>query len=401
MVDFADNAEQAAFRAQVRGFINDNLPDELRIKPDEVRGFDEEDPPEKKEALAKWRKALVGNGWIAPMWSKELGGADLTKVEQFIVNEEFAVSGAPRLQVPVVGSTIQVHATEEQKKEFLPGMVTGEDRWCQGYSEPGSGSDLASLQTRGVRDGDDFVINGQKIWTSGAHLSNKMFMLVRTDPDAPKHRGITYLLLSMETPGISVRPLKQMSEASGFNEVFFEDVRVPARNAVGEVDRGWYVGATHLDFERSGIGQSVGQLQTLDALRNFLIAEDKAGTGRSKLGEQPTMRAELADRYAEAEVANNFSRRVISMEAAGQIPNYESSMAKMFNTELSQRIARTATKTLGLYGGLFDENETTYTPMKRRWSRMYLSTVSATIAGGTSEIQRNVIATRGLGLPRG
>jgi len=401
MVDFADNPEQAAFRAQVKDFIAKNLPDELRIKPDEVRGFDEDDPEEKKAALAKWRQALVGNGWIAPMWPKEIGGADLSKVEQFIVNEEFAIAGAPRLTVHTVGSTIMVHGSEEQKKEFLPPMVTGDTRWCQGYSEPGSGSDLASLQTRAIRDGDDFVINGQKIWTSGAHLANMMFMLVRTDPDAPKHRGITYLLLPMTSPGISVRPLKQMSEASGFNEVFFEDVRVPVKNAVGEINRGWYVGATHLDFERSGIGQSVGQMQTLDALRNFLIAERDANTGRSKIAEQPTVRAELADRYCEAEVANNFSRRVISMEAAGQIPNYESSMAKMFNTELSQRIARTATKTLGLYGGLFEEGESKYTPMKRRWSRMYLSTVSATIAGGTSEIQRNVIATRGLGLPRG
>ena len=228
-----------------------------------------------------------------------------------------------------------------------------------------------------------------------------MFALVRTDPDAPKHRGITYLLLPMTSPGISVRPLKQMSEASGFNEVFFEDVRVPARNAIGEINRGWYVGATHLDFERSSIGQSVGQKQTLDALTNFLIEEEKAGTGRSTISRNAGARAELADRYTEAEVAKNMSYRVVSMQAAGQIPNYEASMAKMFNTELSQRIARTATKTLGLYGGLFDEEDTTYTPMKRRWSRMYLSTVSATIAGGTSEIQRNVIATRGLGLPRG
>ena len=401
MVDFADNPEQAAFRAQVKDFIATRLPDELRLKPDEVRGFDEEDPEDKKDAMKKWRAALVENGWIAPMWPKSIGGADLTKQEQFIVNEEFAASGAPRLSVHTVGSTIMVHGSEEQKKEFLPPMVTGETRWCQGYSEPGSGSDLASLQTRAVRDGDDFVINGQKIWTSGAHLANMMFMLVRTDPDAPKHRGITYLLLSMKTPGISVRPLKQMSEASGFNEVFFEDVRVPVRNAVGEVNRGWYVGATHLDFERSGIGQSVGQLQTLDALKGFLIEERDAKTGRSKIGDTPVVRHELAERYTEAEVAYCFSRRVISMEAAGQIPNYESSMAKMFNTELSQRMARTATKTLGLYGGLFSETEDGYTPQKRRWSRMYLSTVSATIAGGTSEIQRNVIATRGLGLPRG
>ncbi len=401
MVDFADSPEQAAFRAEVREFIKDRLPAELIYKPEEVRSFDEEDPEEKRAAMKQWREALVEKGWIAPMWPKDLGGAALSTMEQFILNEEFTEARAPMMRVPDVGSTIMVHGSEEQKKEYLPKMVTGESRWCQGYSEPGSGSDLASLQTRAVRDGDDFVINGQKIWTSGAHLANMMFALVRTDPDAPKHRGITYLLLPMTSPGISVRPLKQMSEASGFNEVFFEDVRVPVRNAIGEINRGWYVGATHLDFERSSIGQSVGQKQTLDALKNFLVDEEKAGSGRSTISRNAGARAELADRYTEAEVAKNMSYRVVSMQAAGQIPNYEASMAKMFNTELSQRIARTATKTLGLYGGLFDENDTTYTPMKRRWSRMYLSTVSATIAGGTSEIQRNVIATRGLGLPRG
>ncbi|HJM88623.1 MAG TPA: acyl-CoA dehydrogenase family protein [Dehalococcoidia bacterium] len=400
MVDFNDNEEQATFRTEVRDFIATNLPDQLRLKPDEDRRFDEDDPDEKKAAIAKWREALVDKGWIAPMWPEELGGAQMTKMEQFIVNEEFTEASAPRLSVPTVGSTIMVHGSEEQKKEFLPKMVTGETRWCQGYSEPGSGSDLASLQTRAIRDGDDFVINGQKIWTSGAHLSNMMFALVRTDPEAPKHRGITYILLPMDSPGITVRPLKQMSEASGFNEVFFEDVRVPVRNAIGEVNRGWYVGATHLDFERSGIGQSLGQRQTLDALRDFLIEERDTDTGRSMIGRSQPVRAALAERYVEAEVAKNFSYRVISMEATGQIPNHEASVAKMFNTELSQRLARTATQTLGLYGGLFDEDDE-WTPMKRRWSRMYLSTVSATLAGGTSEIQRNVIATRGLGLPRG
>ena len=162
-----------------------------------------------------------------------------------------------------------VHGSDEQKKEYLPAMVEGDDRWCQGYSEPGSGSDLASLQTRAVRDGDDFVINGQKIWTSGAQRAKMMFGLFRTDPDAPKHRGISYMLLKMDPPGITVRPLEQITGSKGFNEVFFEDVRVPARNVVGEVNRGWYVGATHLDFERSSIGSAVGVQHTLDDMREL------------------------------------------------------------------------------------------------------------------------------------
>jgi alkylation response protein AidB-like acyl-CoA dehydrogenase len=299
-----------------------------------------------------------------------------------------------------VGSTIMVHGTEEQKAEFLPPMVRGETRWCQGYSEPGSGSDLASLQTRAVRDGDDFVINGQKIWTSGAHLANMIFALVRTDPEAPKHRGITYLLFPMTTPGIEVRPLVQMSDASGFNETFFEDVRVPVKNAVGEINRGWYVGATHLDFERSSIGNAVGQKQMLDSLRNYLVGQRDEGTGVTRLGQTDAPRLEFADRYIEAAVAKTLSQRVISMQARGLIPNYEASMTKVFSTEFNQRIARTATKLLGKYGDLRDR-ASDYTPQGGRWATMYLSSVSSTIAGGTSEIQRNVIATRGLGLPRG
>ena len=402
MVDFADSPEQKKFRHKVETFFDDNFPEALQMSQNE-------DPrtartmrpsPEKEAALREWRGALVEKGWIAPAWAKEYGGADLSTMEQFILNETIATHGAPRIGVPDVGSTIMVHGNDEQKKEFLPPMVKGETRWCQGYSEPGSGSDLASLQTRAVRDGDDFVINGQKIWTSGAHLANWMFALVRTDPEAPKHRGITYLLFPMDTPGVSVRPLIQMHDQHGFNETFFEDVRVPVKNAVGEINRGWYVGATHLDFERSSIGMAVGQERILDGLRDFIRNPEEKDSGRSRLGRPDAARLELANRYIEANVARTLSQRVISMQARGLIPNYEASMTKAFNTEFMQRIARTAIQLLGKYGDLRDR-EHHLSPMKGRWATMYLSTISATIAGGTSEIQRNVIATRGLGLPRG
>ena len=403
MVDFADSPEQAAFRKQVTEFISDNMPDSLRATANRPSDFgqDERESDERAAAMKQWRQALMGNGWIAPSWPEEYGGADLTPGEQYILSEVFAETRAPRLGIPNVGSTIMVHGSEEQKKEYLPPMIAGDERWCQGYSEPGSGSDLASLQTRAVRDGDDFVINGQKIWTSGAHLASMMFALVRTDADAPKHRGISYILLPMSSPGITVRPLRQMSEASGFNEVFFEDVRVPVKNVIGEVDRGWYVGATHLDFERSSIGSAVGHLQTLDDLKDFLLEEEGRENGRSMLGRSNAVRHDLAERYVEANIAKTISQRVITLQNRGQIPNYEASMAKVYSTELNQRVARTATKTLGLYSALFDENDEKWTPMRRRWSRAYLSSVSSTIGGGTSEIQRNIIATRGLGLPRG
>ena len=397
-MDFADSPEQATFRKEVESFFDQNFPEELVADPNIDPRTEGRRRGENGEAMKKWRAALVEKGWIAPAWPKEYGGADLSPMEQFILNETVAKRGAPMVRVPDVGSTIMVHGSDEQKKEFLPPMVKGETIWCQGYSEPGSGSDLASLQTRAVRTGDDFIINGQKIWTSGAHLANWIFALVRTDPEAPKHRGITYLLAPMDTPGISIRPLVQMNDARGFNETFFEDVRVPVRNAVGEINRGWYVGATHLDFERSSIGMSVGHTRTLNELADFVKE-----TPQSRLGQKDAPRLDLVDRYVEAQIATLFSQRVISMQARGLIPNYEASMAKAYSTEFSQRIARTATRMLGLYGGVRGDegNGGKNAPMGGRWATMYLSTVSATIAGGTSEIQRNVIATRGLGLPRG
>jgi alkylation response protein AidB-like acyl-CoA dehydrogenase len=396
-MDFADSPEQATFRQEVEAFFDEHFPEELVADPN-VDPRTEGRRPDGGEALKKWRAALVSKGWIAPAWPKEYGGADLSPMEQFILNETVAKRGAPMVRVPDVGSTIMVHGSAEQKKEFLPPMVKGETVWCQGYSEPGSGSDLASLQTRAVRDGDDFIINGQKIWTSGAQHANWIFALVRTDPEAPKHRGITYLLAPMDTPGLSIRPLVQMNDARGFNETFFEDVRVPVKNAVGEINRGWYVGATHLDFERSSIGMSVGHTRTLNELSDFVKE-----TPQSRLGQKDAPRLDLVDRYVEAQIATLFSQRVISMQARGLIPNYEASMAKAYSTEFSQRIARTASRMLGLYGTVRGDeaNDGKNAPMGGRWATMYLSTVSATIAGGTSEIQRNVIATRGLGLPRG
>ena len=198
MVDFADTTEQAAFRTEVRDFLNEYLPEALKIRDDsDGRGMDQRPSEERAKAIQQWRDKLVEKRWIAPAWPKEYGGGELTTMEQFILNETFAETRSPRLGVPDVGSTIMVHGTDEQKAEFLPKMVQGETRWCQGYSEPGSGSDLASLQTRAVRDGDDFVINGLKIWTSGAVTADWIHILTRTDPEAPKHRGISYFMVTM------------------------------------------------------------------------------------------------------------------------------------------------------------------------------------------------------------
>jgi alkylation response protein AidB-like acyl-CoA dehydrogenase len=388
-MDFHDSPVQAAWRSEVRNFLATELPPEIRGQSPYNA------PPELRPAFERWRKALTARGWIAPAWPKEYGGASLTPMEQFILNQEFAESRAPALGglgVMMLGPTLITHGTEEQKRQHIPRILDGSVQWCQGYSEPGAGSDLASLQTRAVRDGDDWVINGQKIWTSLAHIADWCFMLARTDPDAPKHRGITYFLVDMKTPGITVRPLVNMVNGHDFNEVFFEDVRVPSSNIVGEVNRGWYVGTTTLDFERSSIGASVGQRQAIE--RN--VAWMKEHKHEIAPIDYKSARLQWADRSVEVQVATLLAYRVISMQVAGLIPNYESSIAKLYSTELIQRIARTAAKMVGMWGGVIDERA----PMKGIPAFQYANSVRETIAGGTSEIQRNIIATRGLGLPR-
>ena len=410
-----DTPEEAAWRAEVRAFLAAELPAELKrpafaMFAGGLEGGDDEPVPPTGPGgagfslasgpLGLWREKLAQRGWIAPAWPTEYGGAGLTPVQQFILNEEFAEAGAPQIGgmgVSMAGPTIIKQGTPEQKAEHLPPILRGETQWCQGFSEPGSGSDLASLQTRAVRDGDDFVLNGSKIWTSGARQANWMFLLARTDPTAPKHRGITYFLLDFTTPGITVAPIVNMAGGARFNQVYFDDVRVPARNVVGEVNAGWYVATTTLDFERSAIGTAVGLTRVVDDL--IAWARSNAESPQSRLGRVGSVRDELADRYIEARVARMLSNRVVSLQNSGAVPNYEASMAKLFGTELTQRVYRTAMKTIGLYG-LIWERDSPYAAARAQYVRSYVESVSATIAGGTSEIQRNIIAQRGLGMPR-
>jgi alkylation response protein AidB-like acyl-CoA dehydrogenase len=388
MVDLRDNAEEALFRKDVHGFLEENFL-QLADRPKPQTG--EDSGPRRDPATERWREALSNRGWLAPHWPKEYGGAGMSVSEQFIFNEEMAEARAPSVGsyhgLSLIGPVLILHGSEAQKAEHLPKITSGEITWCQGYSEPGSGSDLASLQTRATRDGDDYVLNGQKIWTSGAQHADWIFVLARTDPDAPKHRGISMFLVDMKTPGISVRPIPNMAGLAGLNEVFFEDVRVPALNRVGEENRGWYIGATLLDFERSGIGAAIGARHTVLDLVAFAREQQLADT----------MRLELADRMVESEVARFLSYRIISMQKRGLIPNYEASVNKMYYSELQQRLARTGIRLTGSYGMLSDEQRT---PLRARFTREYMTSIPATIAAGSSEIQRNVIATRGLGLPR-
>ena len=401
-MDWNDTPEQAAFRREVRALIEARLPERYREMArtgehaERVWEFDRKSPdPVARQAASDWHAALRERGWLVPHWPKEHGGAGMSAIEQFILNQELARAGAPGVGgsgMAMLGPTLILHGTPEQQARYLPPILDGDVVWAQGYSEPGAGSDLASLQTRADRDGDDLVLNGQKIWTSGAHTADAMFALVRTDPQAPKHRGISFVLIDdIHAPGISVRPLLDMGGRHYFNEVFFEDVRVPVGNVVGELNRGWYVAMTLLDFERSNIGGAVGARRTLQRLLDVVRSDPAL---RKRLESSP-LRHEIAQRFVETEVMYQFSTRIISLQNRGQLPNDEASMAKLFASELSQRIAQTCMQVLGLRGNRADD-----TP-EGRFAHMYVGMVPATIRGGTSEVQRNVIATRGLGLPRG
>ena len=408
-MDWNDTAEQSAFRAEVRTLIESKLPERYRATEGDWEHDRKAEDASVRQAAIDWGNALSERGWFAPHWPKEYGGGGLTPMEQFIFRQEMAQANAPGvggMGARQLGATLILHGTDEQKAEHLPKILSGEINWRQGYSEPGAGSDLASLQTRAVRDGDEYVVNGQKIWTSGAHLADWLYVLTRTDPDAPKHRGISFLLIDKNTPGISIRPLINMGWSHGFNETFFEDVRVPVANRVGEENRGWYVGATLLDFERSNIDGAVHTRRELVELLDYARSEE--GRPKSRLADFDTIRHEVAEDYVETEVLFNFSFRIISMQDAGQVPNYEASTAKLFASELRQRVARTGTKVFGLYATLWQNQSPAegassldYAPMDGQFTKRYVASVSGTIAGGTSEIQRNVIATRGLGLPRG
>jgi len=392
-MNFHDTAEEAAFRQLVRDFVAAEAPRAAGRNGEEMYGG---------AGYREFIKKLATRNWVAPAWPKEYGGAGLSVMEQFIFNSELAEARAPRpggIAVGFAGPTLIVHGTDEQKTKFLPEILAGDVVWCQGYSEPGAGSDLASLQTRAVRDGDDYVVNGQKIWTSGGHIAKWMILLTRTDPDAPKHRGISYFIVDMKSPGVTVRPLINAAYSHEFNEVFFEDVRIPKSNMIGEENRGWYLAQTTLSFERSNIGSAVGARQTVEDLATF--AREHIGDGTSTLGHNEAVRTELVDRFIEANVATMMSYKIVSIQAKeGVAPGHEASVAKMFSTELNQRVYRTGMKIAGMYGQLDAKTEGVPAPMNGRLKYMYLRSIANTIEGGTSEINRNIIATRGLGLPR-
>jgi hypothetical protein len=391
-MDFSFSPEEEAFRQEIREFAKRELPPDWEGGGRWPEEWD-------WDFTLKMRKKLAEKGWLVMHWPKEYGGQAASPLRQLIFNEEMAYNRIPGRDIfgaRMMGPTVMLFGTEEQKKTFLPPVARGEVQWCQGYSEPEAGSDLASLSTRAVEDGDDYIINGSKIWTTLAHRADWIMILARTDPDAPKHRGISFFLVDMKSPGISVQPIYNMAGYHDFNQVFLDNVRVPKRNMVGEKNKGWYVAVTLLDFERSGIDYAAVSRRLLKELVEY--AKEQKGDGRP-LYDDPRVRNMLAERAIECEVARLLAYEVAWMQSKGLVPNKEASMSKAFGSETQQRVAATGMQLLGLYSQLARDSK--WAPLRGRVQEIWMVSFSTTIAAGTSEVQRNIIALRGLGLPRG
>jgi alkylation response protein AidB-like acyl-CoA dehydrogenase len=393
-MDFNFTPEDEAFRKELRTWLEANKPDRPVSELDSIA---EEDEGEWHRRVA-WFRKLAAGGWTGIDWPKEYGGRGAGILQTIVYHQELARVRAPLPYVGsgvgLIGPTLMHWGTDEQRQRHIPRILKGEEIWCQGYSEPGAGSDLASLQTRAVEDGDDFVVNGQKVWTSNAQYSDWVFLLVRTDPDAPKHKGISYLLVDMHSPGITVRPLVQMTGARGFNEVFFEDVRVPKKNLVGNKNQGWQVAITTLMFERNGAGGGAGgQIHELVKLaqtvqRNGHPAWEDAG-----------VRQKIAEFYCEQQALKYTGFRQLTRRLKGLPPGPEGSIMKLCGTELNLRIQLYAMELLGPFSQF--EYKAPYAIDKGKWSFRMLAARGGTIAAGTNQIQHNIIGERVLGLPKG
>jgi alkylation response protein AidB-like acyl-CoA dehydrogenase len=392
-------ADLEAFRTDARRWLDANAPAGIRTPP---RSPDELCWGGRKTRYAddvrRWLDLMASRGWTAPTWPREYGGGGLSKAEAKVLAEEMAKL---RLRPPLtgfglamIGPLLLQEGSEELKREHLPPIVRGEIRWCQGYSEPGAGSDLASLQTKAVRDGDVFVLNGQKVWTSYGDKSDWMFILVRTDFDAPKHAGITFLLMDMESPGITVRPIKLISGYSPFCETFLADVRVPVRNVVGRVNGGWMLAKALLGHERTMIADAFKERD--DARRLVTMAKRHLGETDGRVAD-PVARDRITQVEMDQACLDWTLARARDNAKAGHKPGPESSIFKYYGTELNQRrrelmVSILGPQALGWDGPGFEDDEL-------KTTRDWLRSRGNTIEGGTSEVQLNVIAKRVLGLP--
>jgi alkylation response protein AidB-like acyl-CoA dehydrogenase len=387
-MDFRFTEEEEAFRLEVREFL----------KKEWTLGSVSIEDPEVFGEAQRFEKRMADRGWRTMHWPKEYGGQGASHMAQIILREEMSYVGARILDgqgVHMIGPCIMVHGTEEQKKRFLPPIAKCEVIWAQGFSEPNAGSDLAGLQLRAVKDGDDYILNGQKTWTSAGTVGDWVHVLARTDANAPKHRGISYFLVEMKSPGITIMPILNMAGMAGFTDTYFDNVRVPKDQMLGEENRGWYVAMTTLAFERSSISFAAESARTLEELIAWAKETKRNGT---PLVADPLIRHKLAEMAIEIEVARLINYHVAWMQQRGLIPNYQASVAKTFGTELHQRLANTGMQLMGLYGALDEKSK--WAQLKGKIEYLYLWTVGETIYAGSNEIQRSIIAQRGLGLPR-
>ena len=396
-MDFDFTAEQHAFRREVRDWLAANVPADLK-----GRGFaSSRAGREHVDRLRRWQRALQGAGFVGIDWPAQYGGRAASILEQVILYEEMSRAEAPqpvnRSGLSMLGPTLMRHGTPAQRDRHLAKILTAEEIWCQGFSEPNAGSDLANLQTRAVLDGDHFVVNGQKVWTSMAHVSDWGFFLVRTDPAAPKHKGITFLLLDMKTPGISIRPLTQITGEAEFNEVFLENVRVPVANVVGEVNGGWSVALTTLAYERDVLTM-IRHISLRTALERLVaLAKRTKRNGHTAAGD-PVLRQKIAAlTIAERCLALNGYRSLTRI-LRGQPPGPEGSTAKLFWSQVDQDLAETATEVIGPYSQIAGPSE--WAPDEGQWEFYCLLARGSGIRAGTSEILRNILGERVLGLPK-
>jgi alkylation response protein AidB-like acyl-CoA dehydrogenase len=390
-MDFRFTDEEDEFRKEVRDFLEG----ELRNSSFEVHsdawlcGFSPE-----------FSRKMGEKGWIGLCWPKEYYGRGESYIYRLVLTEELLRCGAPAAAHwfgdRQMGPSLIRHGSAELKDYFLPLIARGEAYFGIGMSEPDAGSDLASVKTRAVEDGDDYVIDGQKVWTSGAHYIDYLYLVAKTDPDAPKHKGISEFIVDMELPGIEVRPLVDMTGAHHYNEVFFDNVRVPKRMLVGEKNRGWYQIAAQLDYERSGIERLMTNYPLYRDLIEYVKKTKRRGT---PLAEERLVRNKLADLQVQYEVGRLLTYRVVWVLDQGRLPNYEAAMAKAFCTEFEQRLARVATQITGAYGQLRQGSKCVPPEFRESAAESYLFSPGYSIQGGTSEILRNIVALRGLGLP--
>lgn len=388
-MDFEFTNEENMFRQEVRNFLSSELGvDWLGVDPDSY--FEEENWPFLRRLTSK----LADRGWLTLAWPEKYGGQGRPYMDQLIYNEETAYFRAPTRDMTIgtdlVGPTLMLYGTNEQKAQLLPGIVNGSAVYCQGFSEPGSGSDLASLQLRAIQDGDDYLLTGTKVWTSGAHRATHCYIMARTDFDAPKHRGISVFIVDMNTPGIEISPIPNMFDVHYFNQIFFDSVRVPKTNMIGEKNRGWYVAATSLDFERSGVSRFASNRRNLEELVS--LAKE------SGIHSDPLLRNRLASLWASNVAGTMVAYKVGWMQSHGAIPNKEASLSKLIGSEIAQQIHQLGIRMTGMFGIL--HKDSAWVKLNGRLAMEWMDSISFTIRSGTSEIQRNIIATRGLGLPR-